>query len=99
MQDNSGLQEFFSQGYLQSMGLSAADASQMAAEIESTGGLLLALGAHPGAVELIKSLHTNSWFKFSDLDTGIISNKGGRQGCKLGGLIFNLIYAKALKVL
>ena len=85
--------------HLESLGLNRDQAVAMAAEIEETGGLLRTIGVAEGAVELIKSLHTNSWFKYSDLHTGIISNRGGRQGCKLGGLIFNMIYAKALRQL
>ena len=82
--------------HLQSLGLTRDQSVAMAAEIDETGGLFKAIGVDEGAVELIKSLHTNSWFKYSDLHTGIVCNRGGRQGCKLGGLIFNMIYAKAL---
>ena len=53
--------------------------------------LLEELGVDPKVCALISSLHTGSWFKYQDLDTLIIACKGGRQGCKLGALIFNLI--------
>ena len=82
--------------HLMSLGLSEKEADDLISELVSDGGLLEWLGCDAGVCELINSLHTNSWLKYSDLDTVIVSNRGGRQGCKLGGHIFILIYSKAL---
>ena len=42
-------------------------------------------------------MHTGAWFKLQGDDKAILTLTGGRQGCKLGGLVFNLIYSVALK--
>ena len=78
------------------LGLSEHEARELMSELEENGGLLKFLGCEPGVRELINSLHTNSWFKYSDLETIIVSNRGGRQGCKMGGHVFVLIYSKDL---
>eukprot|EP00973_Karenia_brevis_P045981 6368301-Karenia_brevis.AAC.1 len=46
---------------------------------------------------MIKSLHTGAWFRIGGLDSVIVSKSGGRQGCKLGAIIFNTVYAVALR--
>ena len=42
-------------------------------------------------------MHTGSWFKVGTCPDYLKVEKGGRQGCKFGGVIFNLAYAKALR--
>ena len=42
-------------------------------------------------------MHTGSWFKVVSSSGFLRVDKGGRQGCKFGGVIFNLAYAKALR--
>ena len=82
--------------FLVSVGLDQHNAEAVAADIHNNGCLLTQLGLPEGVVELIRSLHTGTWFRYADLDSVILTHKGGRQGCKLGGVIFNLIYARAL---
>ena len=53
-------------------------------------------GIDPKVIQIINSTHTNSWFKYADLQSCIVAKTGGRQGCKLGGLIFNSVYDIAL---
>lgn len=72
--------------FLMGLGLSEEHAQSAALEVNKHGGLLNELGLNSLVVELIRSLHTNSWFQYADLDTFIVANKGGRQGCKLGCL-------------
>ena len=84
---------------LEQLGLRRHDAETSLHELESEGSVLEQLVHDDGLVELIRSLHTNSWFKLGQSTSVIVSNRGGRQKCKLGGLIFNMIYAKALKAL
>ena len=48
--------------------------------------------------ELLKGVHENAWFKLDGADgERIVTTRGGRQGCRLGGMVFNMIYAKALQ--
>ena len=44
-------------------------------------------------------MHTHSWFTVNGSSEHLIVGKGGRQGCRFGGVLFNLSYAKALKTL
>ena len=51
-------------------------------------------------IKLASSLHDGSWFDIeSDAgqSTPIRTSRGGRQGCRLGAVVFNYIYAKALR--
>ena len=81
------------------LGLSEEESDDLISDVIRNGGLLEWLGCESGVCELINSLHTNSWFRYSDLDTIVVSNRGGRQGCKMGGHIFIMIYSKALHAL
>ena len=82
--------------HLMSIGLSRDDASTLHRDLQSDGGLLEFLGCDPSVCELINSLHTNSWFQIGNSEHVIVSNRGGRQGCEIGGHIFNMIYSRAL---
>eukprot|EP00973_Karenia_brevis_P044961 6225913-Karenia_brevis.AAC.1 len=84
-------------GYLCSIGLSAAHAADVTRDIENNGSVLHQLGCHPHIIELLRSLHSNTWFKHGDCEEAIISRKGVRQGCRFGSKIFNLLYGKALR--
>ena len=53
-------------------------------------------GVDRGALEIIRSMHTNSYYKYGDMQSVIVAPKGGRQGCKFGAMIFNAVYAIAL---
>ncbi len=52
---------------------------------------------HPKVIDLADDLHTNSWFQYGNLNSCVKTTKEGRQGCKLGGIIFNGVYNEALK--
>ena len=54
---------------------------------------------HPHVQELLTSMHSQSWFTFGGRPEHLIVSKGGRQGCRVGGILFNLSYARALKTL
>ena len=82
-----------------SLGLSREHALAAAKKSDDTEGLLAALGVDEGLVELNRSLHDGSWFRFRDSAKVLLACRGGRQGCKLGAVVFNLIYAKALRTL
>ena len=82
--------------FLMSFGIARHDAECIASDIGANGCLLEQLDVPEDVIELFRSLHTDTWFRYADLDTIIVTHKGGRQGCKLGGVVFNLIYARAL---
>ena len=63
--------------------------------IDNRGCILEQLNVHPHIVELVASLHSSSWFRVGNSCEFIVSAKGGRQGCRFGGKLFNLVYAEA----
>ena len=65
--------------------------------LEDRGPLLERMGAPPEVTGLVRSLHTCAWFQLPGDDVRLVTSAGGRQGCKLGALVFNLIYSVALK--
>ena len=74
----------------------AERAADLAAELDHSGPVIDACGVHSHHAELLRSLHTQSWFKFGGADEVLVTDKGGRQGCRFGGQIFNAGYARAL---
>ena len=45
---------------------------------------------------MINTLHSESWFRYGDARGVAHTRMGGRQGCKLGAVIFNVLYAEAM---
>ena len=83
--------------HLQSLGVPAGFAMDLANEIDAKGGLLAeCMGEAPRARALVASLHDKAWFKLDDDTRYIETAAGGRQGCILGPVVFNLIYSIAL---
>eukprot|EP00973_Karenia_brevis_P081305 11271377-Karenia_brevis.AAC.1 len=78
------------------LGFSRSHAEKLEKEIND-GAVLADLQVHPHVIELLSSMHTQSWFKVDGTPDVLVVNRGGRQGCRFGGVIFNLSYAKALK--
>ena len=48
------------------------------------------------ATRLIAALHSRSWFRHGECPSVAETRQGGRQRCKLGNTIFNVLYAKTL---
>ena len=48
------------------------------------------------ATRLIAALHSGSWFRYGECPSVAETRQGGRQGCKLGSTVFNVLYAEAL---
>ena len=84
---------------LEKLGVPSDSSQQLAEWIDETGGLLKAGGADAAVRELVASLHHGAWFRLPGDDSYIVTVAGGRQGCKLGALVFNLIYSLALTML
>ena len=82
--------------HLHRLGVLHEHSADLAKWIDETGGLLFAAGADGTVVELIASLHSGSWFQLPNDEKYIVTMAGGRQGCKLGALVFNAIYSVAL---
>ena len=75
--------------YLVELGFARDHAEELAAEIEAST-VLQAAGVDEITQELLRSMHTGSWFKVGTHPDTVRVSKGGRQGCKFGGIIFNL---------
>ena len=75
--------------YLLELGVNEEAAKWIAEFVNRTSGLLSFWGADPKARALTTAIHIGSWFRYGDLQTVITTELGGRQGCKLGSLIFN----------
>ena len=70
---------------------------QLATEIKEHGSFLEICGASKLVADLVSELHSGSWFRIGELLEILVTGKGGRQGCLLGAIIFNFVYAKALR--
>ena len=82
--------------YLESLGLHPDTVEWILGYISKVGPVFHQWGIDEKVIALINSLHTHSWFCYDDLETVISTYTGGRQGCKLGGTMFNSVYAQAL---
>jgi hypothetical protein len=78
------------------LGLTDVQADELADFIDANGPLLTQMGVDAKVVQLIRSLHSFAWFNIDGLESFIVSRSGGRQGCKLGSIVFNIAYALAL---
>ena len=86
---------------LQGLGFSAAVVAKAQEVLERDGNLLRKAGASQALSEMVADLHENTWIKVATDavtdDTSLVcTTKGARQGCKIGALIFNVIYECAL---
>ena len=43
-------------------------------------------GVDSEVAKLVAALHTGTWFTVGELQEALLTQKGGRQGCKLGSL-------------
>ena len=75
---------------------SSVFASFITSLIDDDGHLLNQMGVDETCARIINSLHNGAWFQLAWNDKAIVTRTGGRQGCKLGADVFNLIYSIAL---
>ena len=61
------------------------------------GPILEQLGVQESVRDVMCSMHCCSWFQLEKDMKLIVTNIGGRQGCKLESVLLNLIYSIALK--
>ena len=84
--------------YLCSLGIGRDEAVWICKYISEHGTAFEQWGVDPKLSALVNGLHSKAWARYGECDSYIVSSKGGRQGCKLGGMVFNAAYALALKV-
>ena len=54
------------------------------------------MGVDQKVAALTNSLHTYAWSRYGTLPSIIRTNKGGPQGCKLGGALFKVAYVQVM---
>ena len=65
----------------------------------ANGCILQQWSVDPLVLWLLNDLHHNSWIQYGDLQSIIVTAKGGRQSCKVGSLVFNTAYSAAVQLL
>ena len=83
--------------HLSKLGLQQDACEAIVNTIELDGSILQQLGIDHAASSAVRSLHTAAWFQLPGDETVLETQCGGRQGCKLGAVLFNMIYALALR--
>ena len=84
--------------YLAGIGIEREDAQWIIDTIATEGCAFDRFGVDRGTRDIINEAHSMSWSRYGTSDTVIVQKRGGRQGCKLGALVFNSAYALALRV-
>ena len=84
--------------YLCSIGVHVDDAAWICDYIDTCGTAFQQFGVPDDLSALINALHSSSWASYSTNPAVFVPGTGGRQGCTLGGVIFNCAYALALRV-
>ena len=88
--------------YLHKMGVDKEFCQDLVNEINRSGGLLAECGVDLATRRVIASLHQGSWFTVGnggnpDAKPALVTTRGGRQGCRLGAIVFNWVYARCLR--
>jgi hypothetical protein len=83
--------------YLTSIGLCVDTAASIAAHIKEKGTVFEEMGLSKKVAALMNALHTRCWMRIGKRESVVTTFTGGRQGCKLGGSIFNLVYGRMLE--
>ena len=85
--------------YLCSFGVSDTSAVWISQYIDGRGAQFAQWLINSTAADLVQSIHAGAWFRVGSSEFVITFYTGGRQGCKLGGIVFNNAYAIALDFL
>ena len=82
------------------IGLSEGQAQALEAYLNEHGTAMEQAGARKAVVDLMRSLHSAAWFQVgSSRSAPVVTRRGGRQGCKLGPLVFNCGYELPLNLI
>ena len=82
--------------YFVSKGIAPTLAGWVEQYILHNGPILSQWQVDRKSARMLNTLHAGSWMRYDDADP-VMSVTGGRQGCKLGGIVFGAIYAQAIK--
>ena len=74
--------------YLLGIGIPNGIAKHVLEYLDLNGPVFDQAGVDAKAARMFNALHTRSWAVYGSLESIVISNKGGRQGCKMGGVLF-----------
>ncbi|CAK0897979.1 unnamed protein product [Prorocentrum cordatum] len=85
--------------YLRSLGVAESAAAWIIEYLEERGPLLEQWQVPKTSAMLLRTLHEGAWFRVSGGGRRFESRTGGRQGCKVGSLIFNAAYSVPLDIL
>jgi hypothetical protein len=83
-------------GYLVSCGATPDVAEWLCEYIDKHGTAFEQMGIDPRVTALVRELHCMAWFQYQGCADYVYTMTGGRQGCKLGGIVFNSAYALVL---
>ena len=84
---------------LEAMGMPERVAEWTCEFIRERGSVLEQWRVDGKVAKLISAIHTHSWMEHECAKEVVVTTRGGRQGCKIGGVIFGAVYAQALKEL
>ena len=79
-----------------SIGVNETAARRIVKDVRANGTVLERWDVDPVVAELVRGLHSMAWFQMQGRRSVVITATGGRQGCKLVGLIFAICYEQAL---
>ncbi|CAK0869748.1 unnamed protein product [Prorocentrum cordatum] len=85
--------------HLRALGLTEAVAQHIFKYLRDQPPLLKAWGVSDHTIALLRGLHCGSWFGVGEASDVVCPKTGGRQGCKVGAILFNSVYSIALKAL
>ena len=96
-EDGSFASESQQREYLRSIGVAERAADHIVELMRDKGSVFRQWQVDPKVEALVRGLHTKAWFRVGDNESVVVTSTGGRQGCKLGGIIFNSVYEQALE--
>ena len=71
-------------------------AAHIVSWLETNKSIFEQVGVDSKVGQLVCELYSGSWARIAADQKCLVSTTGGKQGCRLGAMIFNLIYAVAL---
>ena len=83
---------------IRELGLPPETADHIISYLQQQGTIFEQLNIDPVIAKLVAYLHDGTWFVLEQSSGKVIKTRlGSRQGCRFGGLVFNLLYAVALR--
>ena len=79
------------EAFLTELGIPSEFTHFITSLIDDDGHLLSQMGVDEICARIINSLHNGNSFQLTGDERAIVTRTGGRQGCKLGAVVFNLI--------